>query len=97
MMNDFGQPVAAPRTNGWAIAALACGVAGVFAFPAGILAIVFGHIARREVRRTGEAGRSLATAGLILGYVALVIGVLFLIWILYIFHVMDSAAPNGMP
>jgi hypothetical protein len=42
--------------------------------PVAILAIVFGHIARGQVRRTGEGGRGMATAGLILGYMVLVVG-----------------------
>jgi Domain of unknown function (DUF4190) len=44
-------------------------------FPAGIVAIILGHIARRQIRRTGEGGRSLATAGLILGYIGLLLTV----------------------
>jgi uncharacterized protein DUF4190 len=59
-----------PRTNRLAIAALCCGIAFLF-FPAAIVAVILGHPARREIRRTGEHGRGLATAGLILGYVGL--------------------------
>lgn len=56
------------RTNQLAIAALVCGI-GQFAFPlAFIAAIILGHKARRQIRRTGEDGYGLATAGLVLGY-----------------------------
>jgi hypothetical protein len=34
----------------------------------GILAIIFGHVARGQIRQTGESGGGLAIAGLILGY-----------------------------
>ncbi len=58
------------RTNGMAIASLACGIGQLLAgFPAGIAAIVLGHQARRRIRVTGEHGDGMARAGLILGYV----------------------------
>ena len=33
------------------------------------MAIVFGHMAKKQIKETGEQGDGLATAGLILGYV----------------------------
>jgi len=36
-----------------------------------LLAIPFGHIARSQIRRTGEQGSGVALAGLILGYLSL--------------------------
>jgi len=59
-------PVA--KTNGLAIASLACGLAQ-FAFGplATIPAIVCGHMARSQIKRTGEQGAGLALAGLTLG------------------------------
>jgi hypothetical protein len=67
------EPWQAPqRTNGLAVAALVCGIGQLVAFwPATILAIVLGHKARRDIRRTGEQGDGLARAGIILGYVGL--------------------------
>jgi hypothetical protein len=68
---------ASQRTNGLAIAALVCGVGQLVAFfPATILAIVLGHKARRDIRRTGEQGDGLARAGIILGYIGLALGLL---------------------
>jgi hypothetical protein len=69
----------APRTNGMAIAALACGIGGFFVFPASFAAVVLGHVARREILRTGEAGSGMATAGLVLGYIGTVIGILLIL------------------
>jgi predicted PurR-regulated permease PerM len=70
--------VTAPaRTNPLAIAALVCGIvqfgAGIFKGLglAGIAAIILGHVAVRQIRRSGESGRRLAKAGLILGYAGL--------------------------
>ena len=87
MTNDYrppygqpdGQPALAPRTNGMAIAALACGIGGFFVFPASFAAVALGYIARREIRRTGNTGDGMATAGLVLGYIGSVIGVLLII------------------
>jgi hypothetical protein len=62
----------AQRTNGLAIAALACGVGQVVAwFPAGLAAIILGHKARRQIRETGEQGDGMALAGLVLGYIGI--------------------------
>ena len=71
-------PVA--KTNGLAIASLACGVAQ-FAFGplATIPAIVLGHVARHQIRRTGEQGAGLALAGLILGWAAVILGIAVII------------------
>jgi hypothetical protein len=57
------------RTNPLAVGSLACGIGQLFFGPlATIPAIVLGHMARREIRRTGEDGTGLATAGLVLGW-----------------------------
>jgi hypothetical protein len=71
-------PVA--RVNALAIASLACGVAQ-FAFGplATVPAIVLGHVARHQIKRSGEQGAGLALAGLILGWAAVVLGILILV------------------
>ncbi|WP_320065687.1 DUF4190 domain-containing protein [Micromonospora sp. RTGN7] len=46
----------------------------VFAFVFAPAGIVLGHVAKRQIRRTGEEGDQLATWGLILGYLFTVIG-----------------------
>src|SRR5688572_24695166 len=69
----------ATRTNGLAIAALVAGCAQfVFCGIGTILAIVFGHIARGQIKRSNgtETGSGLATAGLVLGYIGLALIVL---------------------
>jgi hypothetical protein len=73
------RPVQVARTNGLAVASLACGVAQ-FAFGplATIPAIVLGHMARSQIRRTGEQGAGLALAGLALGWAAVILGVVIL-------------------
>ena len=63
----------APPTNGLAIAALVCGVGGFVIGLSFIPAIICGHLARRQIRQTGEQGAGLALAGLVLGYVGIVL------------------------
>ena len=66
-------PAAGPRTNAMAIASLACGIGQIFFwFIAGVPAIVFGHVARRQIRESGETGDGMALAGLILGYIGVI-------------------------
>jgi uncharacterized protein DUF4190 len=60
---------AAPPTNGLAIAALVCGIATFVVGLTFVPAIICGHLARRQIRRTGERGDGMALGGLILGYV----------------------------
>ncbi|MGZ4556693.1 MAG: DUF4333 domain-containing protein [Mycobacteriaceae bacterium] len=47
----------------------------VFAFIAAPLGIVFGAIGRSQIRKTGQQGKGLATAGLVLGIVFTLLGV----------------------
>jgi hypothetical protein len=71
-------PVA--NTNGFAIASLACGLAQLMFGPlATIPAIVFGHVARGQIKRTGEQGAGLALAGLILGWAAVILGIVLVL------------------
>jgi DUF1707 SHOCT-like domain/Domain of unknown function (DUF4190) len=57
-----------PATNSLAIASLAFGLGQFVFWPLAIPAIVCGHKARSQIRRTGEQGAGLATAGLALGW-----------------------------
>jgi len=74
-------PAVRPKgTNGLAIASLACGIAQFMLGPLPTIpAIVFGHVARHQIKRTGEDGAGLALAGLILGWAAVVLGVLIVV------------------
>ncbi len=70
----------AGHTNGLAVASLACGVAQFLVpLPTAILAIVFGHLARGQISRTGERGSGLALAGLVLGWAQLVLVIIAIV------------------
>lgn len=78
----------APPTNTLAILAL------VLAFVISPGGIICGHIALNQIKRTGEGGRGLALAGLIIGYVFTGFWVLYIIGII-IFAVWMGAMGAG--
>jgi Domain of unknown function (DUF4190) len=45
----------------------------------GIIAVITGHVARSQIKRTGEAGEGLALAGLIAGYISIALFFLFVL------------------
>ncbi|MBN1517521.1 DUF4190 domain-containing protein [Candidatus Sumerlaeota bacterium] len=82
------------RTNTLAVVSLVLGILSLIACgcAAGIPAIVCGHIAKGQIRSTGEQGEGLATAGFILGWISLILSILGMC--LYFFIVgMAVAAP----
>ena len=64
------QQVQPRRTDGLAVASMVLGIVWVF-WIGSILAVIFGHVARRRIAREGTAGRGMATAGLVLGYIGI--------------------------
>lgn len=73
------------RTNGFAIAALVLGIIG-----GSILAIVFGHVARSQIRTSGEKGAGMATAGLVLGYIWLALTIVYMIFLVSVLNSLNS-------
>jgi Domain of unknown function (DUF1707)/Domain of unknown function (DUF4190) len=61
------------ETNSMAIASMVLGVAEFFtAGLTAIPAVICGHVARRQMKLTGQRGDGLATGGLVLGYMAII-------------------------
>ena len=87
---------AATRTNTLAVVSLVAGIGSFFAhiipgvggFTVALIAVITGYMARKQIRETGEQGMGMATAGMIIGIVhlvllgLLVIAVLFAIFVL---------------
>ncbi len=72
------------RTSGTAIASLIFGIVAWFGLPiiGALVAVICGHIARAEIRRMPPGtieGDGMAIAGLILGYLQLVLGLLLVL------------------
>jgi type IV pilus assembly protein PilA len=61
-------------TSGKAIASLVCGIVG-FVFLGSIAAVILGHMALSEIRKSAGrlGGAGIATAGLVLGYIGIAI------------------------
>lgn len=73
-----GQWVPSGRTNGLAIAALVCGLAGFVTWISAPVGIGLGIAALVQIKRRGDSGKGMAIAGIVSG--ALVtIGILLLI------------------
>jgi hypothetical protein len=66
----YGYGAPPPRgNNGMAIAALVMGIAGLFVCGiTSIVGAVLGHISLNQIKRSGEEGRGMAIAGLVLSY-----------------------------
>jgi hypothetical protein len=78
-------PVARP--NGLAVASLVCGFGQFLVGPlATVPAILFGHMALNQIKESGEQGKGLAVAGLVLGWGAVALGIILM------FAVMTVAA-----
>jgi Domain of unknown function (DUF4190) len=69
------------KTNGLAVASLVCSLLGWLFGLGAVLAIVFGFIARGQIKRSGnaETGNGLALAGIIIGFLWVVLGILVII------------------
>ncbi|MET0456183.1 MAG: DUF4190 domain-containing protein [Mycobacterium sp.] len=64
------------KTNSLAIASLVCSVAGLLCGVGSIVGIILGFVAMNQIKKTGEGGHGLALAGVIVGIVLLVLGVI---------------------
>ena len=74
-----GYPYAPPqRTNGMAIASMVLGILWIY-WIGSILALIFGYMARNQIRQRGEGGAGMATAGIVLGWIGVGIFVIAVI------------------
>jgi hypothetical protein len=69
----YGAPAGYPyavqqRTNGMAVASLVLGILWIY-WIGSVLALVFGYIAKNQIRQRGESGGGMATAGIVLGWI----------------------------
>jgi len=84
----YGGPQATGQgTNGKAIASLVLGICSIvlcLGFLAGIPAVILGRMAKREIAEGNGTGEGLATGGLITGIIGIVLGVLWLLYIILV-------------
>ncbi|MET7299234.1 DUF4190 domain-containing protein [Embleya sp. NPDC005575] len=66
----YGGYLPQPGTNGLAIASMILGIVWLY-WLGSLLAVIFGHIALAQTARTGQQGRGMAIAGVVLGWVGM--------------------------
>ena len=72
----YASAPATQKTNVLAIVSL------VSSFFISIVGIITGHIALSQIKKTGEQGRGMAIAGLIIGYIGIAAGIIWIIMII---------------
>jgi hypothetical protein len=77
-------------TNGMAVASMVLGILGMVGMIwiiSPILALVFGYISKGQIDRSGgsQEGRGFAIAGIVLGWVGIVFGILMAVWMWWFF------------
>ena len=82
-----GAVAPAEKTNVLAIVSLVTSILGL-----SLVGIICGHIAMNQIKQRGEGGRVLALIGLILGYLGLVVTI---IWIVIAVAAIASAGTSG--
>jgi hypothetical protein len=65
---QYGQPPASRATNGMAIASMVLGILWIY-WIGSVLALVFGYIAKSQIKARNEGGGGMATAGIVLGWI----------------------------
>ncbi|WP_199040806.1 DUF4190 domain-containing protein [Glycomyces salinus] len=80
----YGYQYPPPRrpVNGMAIAAMVLGIVGVCS-PVGLLGLIFGTIARRQIAERGEDGDGFAVTGVVLGWIAVAATVFWIIYLIF--------------
>lgn len=69
-------PAQTAGTNPWAVASLVCSLFGWVCLLIGaLLGVVFGFVALNQIKRTGQKGRGMAIAGIVIGFLLIVVGI----------------------
>jgi hypothetical protein len=83
-------------TNGLAIGAFVCGMLELVTFGlTAVPAVILGHNARRQIRRTGQDGDGLAVTGLVLGWVGIALFALLIVGLMTISVTASGHATPG--
>lgn len=90
------------RTNTMAVVSLVAGIISWVGAPlvAGIVAIICGHVARKQIKASygGEGGDGLAMIGLVLGYINVIgaaVGVVILLFMFFGLACLGVASSAG--
>ncbi|MDF2991397.1 MAG: hypothetical protein K0S37_1911 [Microbacterium sp.] len=92
----YGGYAASARTNVLAIVSLVASVSGFIILPfiGPLVGVITGHIGLGQIKRSGEKGRGLALAGVIVGWVSLAFILLFVVLIVISIVAVGANAPS---
>lgn len=89
-------PSGAPRgsqqpggTNTLAIVSLILGITWL-GWIGSILAIIFGHVSLSQIKKSGQSGKGMAIAGLVLGYIGVLIGAFVIVFLVALNDVVEE-------
>jgi len=98
MQPMYANSPAAAKTNTMALMSLIFSLVGLVLFPGllQLLALIFGIVAKNQIKNTGEGGSGMATAGIVISSIVLFFGlVIVIIWILFATVFAGTAAVTG--
>lgn len=77
----------ARKTNGLSIAALVLSIVGliwILPFVGSVAGAIMGHISLNQIKRTGDNGRGMALAGIIVGWAGVALFVLVMLFFIFV-------------
>jgi hypothetical protein len=90
----YAAPVMVPaqRTNGMAIASMVVSLVGLVSLPCygvggiaiGLVGAILGHVGKRQTTERGEGGGGMALAGIIIGWIAVGIGLIIVAFFVFV-------------
>jgi len=81
--------LSAKTTNGLAVASLVLGIVWVY-WIGSILALIFGLVARKQIKERNQGGEGMAIAGIVLG----ILGIVVLLVVIIIVIAASHSTPN---
>ncbi|GAA2821097.1 DUF4190 domain-containing protein [Kribbella solani] len=93
----YGYPGSTASTNGLATAALATGIGGIFIGLSAPVGVALGIAALVQIKRTGQAGKGMAIAGLVIGSLVTIGYVLLFTLVIALGSSADEDYGSGQP
>lgn len=87
---SYGQPTGT-KTNTLAIISLVASLIGLFTGIGFLVGIICGHISLSQIKKTAEQGRGLAVAGLIIGYIGILLSIILTIVFIALFATLATS------
>jgi len=87
----------ARRTNGLAVASMILSIVGflwILPFVGSLAGAIMGHVSLGQIKRTGEAGRGMALAGVIIGWAGVALAVLGVLFFVFVFAVSAGSSSS---